>query len=206
MINIIKKNPLISIMRNIPLEHTLDYAQAVYNGGIKAFEVAFNSEHAAKQIAMLRNHFGDSAIIGAGTTITLERVQLALDAGAQFLLTPSTNIKVLEYAQKNNIPLLPGVMTPTDVDICCSYGFKTLKLFPASSQPSSYIASLKGPFDDTEYVAVGGVSADNLNTFYENGFIGAGIGSNLIPQKLLASHDWEGATQHIQHIVKNSKW
>ncbi|MFT4145041.1 MAG: bifunctional 4-hydroxy-2-oxoglutarate aldolase/2-dehydro-3-deoxy-phosphogluconate aldolase [Mobilitalea sp.] len=201
MQQIIKENPIISIIRQLPLEHTIDYAQAVYNGGIKAFEIASNSTDAIKQISLLRSHFGSTAIIGAGTVTTLERAEEAMEAGAQFLLTPSTNRSILEFAKKNNIPILPGVMTPTDVDICYNLGYKVFKLFPAATLPLNYIQSLKGPFDDTDYVAVGGVTASNISQFFQSGFIGVGIGSNLIPREYIEANNWSAATQYISELV-----
>lgn len=206
MRDLIRANPIIAIFRKLPLEQSISFAEAIYMGGIRAFEVAFNSPQAAEQIRMLREHFGDTAMIGAGTTINLERVKEALDAGAQFLLTPSANPDVLAYAAKHKIPLLPGVMTPTDVDLCWNHGFKTLKLFPAASLPPDYVANLKGPFDDTEYVAVGGVTPANLGDFHAQGFIGAGIGSQLVPKELLEPLDLEAITKHIKKITEDSPW
>ena len=107
----------------------------------------------------------------------------------------------LEFCRKNNIPLLPGVLTPTDVAVCLEYGYSIMKLFPAGDMPASYIKSLKGPFDGTEYVAVGGVKTDNIRSFFEQGFIGVGIGSNLVPKEYVAAGAWEKAAEHIRKIV-----
>lgn len=201
MKDIIRENPIISIFRNLPLEETISYAEAVYNGGIRAFEIAANSPDTLKQIALLKEHFGDKILIGAGTVLNKNLAQQVVDAGAQFILTPSTNREVLEFCSSNNIPMLPGVMTPTDVDICRSYGFHVMKLFPAGDLPLHYVKSLKGPFDDTDYVAVGGVSADNLSDFLNAGYIGAGIGSNLIPKDLYQAKDWAGVSEHIRRMT-----
>jgi len=201
MYQIIKDNPIISIIRNLPMELTIDYANAVYKGGIKVFEIACNSPHAYEQISLLHSHFGSDAIIGAGTVTDMERAQKARKAGAQFFLSPSTNATILEYAMQMEIPMLPGVMTPTDVEVCYNLGYKVYKLFPAASLPFNYIHNLKGPFDDTEYVAVGGVTKENLPLFFKNGFIGAGIGSNLVPKEYIASNNWEAAAQYVAEIV-----
>ena len=86
--DLVSKHPLLAILRNVPLEKTIDYAEAAVQGGAPFFEVALNSPHALEQITMLRTHFGDRCTVGAGTAITVERCKAALDAGAQFLLTP----------------------------------------------------------------------------------------------------------------------
>ena len=143
MREIITKNPICAILRHVEQAQLIPYAQAVYDGGVRMFEVALNSEGAYKQIEMLREHFGDTAYVGAGTVINQERCEKSMKAGAQFFLTPSTTISTLEFCAEHQIPLLPGVMTPTDVAICLSYGYTTMKLFPAGDLPMNYIKSLK---------------------------------------------------------------
>ena len=164
--SLVSKHPLLAILRNVPLEKTIDYAEAAVRGGAPFFEVALNSPHALEQITMLRNHFGDRCTVGAGTAITVDRCRAALDAGAQFLLTPGTPLSVLEYCASNDIMLLPGVLTPVDVATCLEFGFSTMKLFPAGSMPRHYVKDLKGPFDNTNYMAIGGVSPTNIRDFF----------------------------------------
>ena len=90
MYDIITQNPLLGILRNVPLEKTVDYVEAASAGGCSFFEVALNSPDALKQISLLRNYFGDRCLVGGGTSVTVELCKGALDAGAQFLLTPGT--------------------------------------------------------------------------------------------------------------------
>lgn len=202
MKKILEHNKICAIMRNVPLEKTLDYAEAVYNGGIRMFEVAMNSHDAVRQIEMMRRRFGDEAYVGAGTVITQARCEAAREAGAQFFLTPSATVGTMEFCRRYDIPLLPGVLTPTDVAVCLEYGYSIMKLFPAGDMPPSYIKSLKGPFDGTEYVAVGGVSVDNIGELLAQGFIGVGIGSSLIPKEYVKNNEWEKASEHIRKIVE----
>lgn len=109
MYSVVKENPILAILRNIPLEYTVDYAQAIGRWGDFVFEVALNSEHGLKQIAILRDRFGEKCMIGAGTAISVDLAKAATGAGAQFLLTPGTPIDVLQYCAKKDIMLLPGV-------------------------------------------------------------------------------------------------
>lgn len=204
MSGILKDNPVCAIMRNVPVEKTVDYAAAVYGGGIRLFEVAMNSPAGAMQIRMLREHFaGKKVYIGAGTVTDLDRCKAAQAAGAQFFLTPSVSVDTLEFCRKEAIPLLPGVMTPTDVAVCISYGYPVMKLFPAGDLPMGYIKSLKGPFDGTDYVAVGGVNTGNIKTFLAAGFIGVGIGSNLIPKEYVEQDRWKETRILIQRMMES---
>lgn len=127
----VQENPLLAIMRNVPLERTEDYVGAVIRGGVRFFEVAMNTPHALEQIRLIRNSFGKEILVGAGTVLTAEAAEKAVESGAQFLLSPSSDEQVLAYCQENDIMMMPGVLTPSDVALCLRYGFSTLKLFPA---------------------------------------------------------------------------
>ena len=203
MKEIVLKNPLLAILRNIPDDMILNYAEAIINGGVKFFEVALNSKNALEQISLLKKTFGSDALIGAGTAITPERAKSAIDAGASFLLSPSTDEAVLKYCRDNNIPFLPGALTPSDVSLCVRYGFNVIKLFPAGDMPKGYIKSLKGPFDNTDYVAIGGVNAENAADFIKQGYIGVGLGSAIIPKEFAQKGEWDKASKYISDLLKN---
>lgn len=205
MYEVFAQNPLLAILRNVPKEITLDYAGAIRKGGVKVFEVALNSPDALEQIAMLRKAYGGECLIGAGTAITVERCQAALDAGAQFLLTPGTPVDVLAFCRDHNVMLLPGVMTPTDVAVSLQYGFKTMKLFPAGDLPRSYVKDLKGPYDDTNYIAIGGVTPDNIPEFRAAGCLGVGLASSLMPKDKAAARDWDACAEYVHMLLTKAK-
>lgn len=201
MRTVFEERPVLAIMRNVPLEDTLDYARAVVDGGVAIFEVALNSVNAYKQISMLRKEFDTDVIIGAGTAITVERAERAMEAGAGFLLTPSAQAEILDYCQAHRIPFLPGALTPSDVALCVNHGYHTMKLFPAGDMPLGYINSLKGPFDDTEYVAIGGVKLENIRELFSRGYLGAGLGSNIMPKEVIRAKDWAAGSEYIRGLV-----
>ncbi len=194
-----------AILRGIPWGQLFTYVQTAIDGGIHLFEIAMNSQDGEQQIKAVKKEFGDSICVGAGTVTTLERCRAAADAGAEFFLTPCVNRNVLEFCAENKIPILPGVMTPTDVSVCMEYGCSVMKLFPAGSLPKGYIKSLKGPFDGTEYVAVGGVKPENAADFVKQGFLGAGIGSNLISKEYIESGNWREAKKGIMSMMAEIK-
>ena len=202
MYSIVSQNPLLGILRNVPKEKTLDYAEAAVRGGVAFFEVALNSPDALAQITMLRTHFGNRCLVGAGTAVTVERCRAAMAAGAQFLLTPGTPLDVLSYCAAQNIPLLPGVLTPTDVAVCLEYGYRTMKLFPAGSMPKGYLKDLKGPFDDTHYMAIGGVNPDNIRQMLNAGYLSVGLASSLMPKAAVEANDWQACEDYVRDLVR----
>ncbi len=201
MRQLIEQHAVIAILRNLPDAHLLDYTGAVVAGHVGAIEVALNTKTALQQIARLKEVYGKSVAVGAGTVLTVAQAREAVAAGADFLLSPSVNPDVLAYCTDNGIRLLPGVMTPTDVATCLQYGIDLMKLFPAGSLPADWVKLLKGPFDSTDYIAVGGVSINTVADFFKAGCIGVGVGGNLIHPKTVQKGDWAQATKEVQAFV-----
>lgn len=200
---IITTNPIIAILRNIENDLLLPYTESILEGGIGAVEVAVNSPDSFHQIRLLKENFGSSLMVGAGTVINEERIQNSIDAGASFFLTPSVTEELLLHFKRLGLPVLPGVLSPSEVSLCLKYNMNVMKLFPAGELPLSYIRSLKGPFETAEFVAVGGVNAENMASFFHAGFLGVGIGSSLVPKDKLISRDWGYIRMYINQLVKS---
>ena len=205
MRRMVMENPLLAILRGVDDSILIDYTEAIVEGGVAFFEVALNTDGALEQIKRLKAHFGDRILVGAGTAITVEKARSAVEAGAEFLLAPSTDEDVLAFCQKEGIEMLPGALTPSDVSLCLRYGFDTIKLFPAADMPMSYAKHLKGPFSDTEYVAIGGVNSENMTEFIRNGYIGVGLGSNILPKDAVAARDWKRASEYVKSLTDQLK-
>ena len=190
------------IFRNIDESKIVKTAEILINNNINTFEVSYNSYDAVKQIKLLKKHYPD-ARIGAGTILNTEDLKkITSETDPDFIFTPSVNEKVLDYSRKNNINLIPGVFSPSEVALCLNYGFNLLKLFPAGNLPETYVKNLKGPFNKAEFIAVGGVTRDNILSFFKMGYLGVGMGSSLIKTDFLKNNDWESLDKHIKDILK----
>ena len=133
MDKLIKEQPVIAILRDVPNDDLLDYMNSLYAGGLRAYEISFSNKSAPAQVQRARDHMPADAYIGAGTIVTADDARTAVESGADFMLSPSTNPAVLSYCAEHGLRFLPGVFSPTDVSVCLEYGFHTLKLFPASA-------------------------------------------------------------------------
>ena len=190
------------IFRNIDESKIVKTAEILINNNINAFEVSYNSHDAIKQIKLLKEHYPD-AKIGAGTILNIEDLKkITSETEPDFIFTPSVNEEVLKYSQKNNINLIPGVFSPSEVALCLNYGFRLLKLFPAENLSETYVKNLKGPFNNAEFIAVGGVTKDNILSFFKMGYIGVGMGSSLIKTDFLKNNDWDSLDKHIKDTLK----
>ena len=118
MKDIIDKNPVIAIIRNISDSDILPYMMSLYHAGLRCFEISISHGNAIEQIHNMKQAMPEDTLIGAGTVLDVQAAEKVLAVGADFILSPSTNAAVLEYCKENMVRLLPGVMTPTDVSVC----------------------------------------------------------------------------------------
>ncbi|WP_136468313.1 bifunctional 4-hydroxy-2-oxoglutarate aldolase/2-dehydro-3-deoxy-phosphogluconate aldolase [Flagellimonas onchidii] len=181
---------IISIVRLKNGEMVSKVIENLVQGGIRVLEITSNTPNFDAQITVSRKKYPD-IVIGAGTIYTVEFAQRAISAGAQFLVTPNTNKAVVEEAIKEGIPVIMGAFTPTEVANAVSYGADIIKLFPAGQLGISYYKSLKGPFSNTSFFAVGGIGEANIKKWLEAGIDGIGIGSTLVKQEMNTPEDLE---------------
>lgn len=180
--------------KNIPVEPLVS---ALYEGGIKVIEVTFNTAGAVSLISEIKKKFGEKIFTGAGTILDIESVKQSIDAGAQFLVSPHIDLKLIEYSRKRNIPFIPGAFSPTEVLLAWQNNVELVKLFPANVVGPSYIKALKsGPFPHIEIMPTGGINLENGPDFIKAGASVLGIGGELINDKLIHDGKWE--------VIKNS--
>lgn len=176
---------LTSIIRNVEPAVVLPIVKTLLEAGVSSVEVSLSEKaRGLGCLKILREAFPpDRLELGAGTVTTREEVDTLCDMGIEFFFTPGFDRELTAYAIEQPIRVIPGVFSPGEVQVAATLGLKLMKLFPANALPMHYVKSLKGPFPGLDFLAVGGVSADNLVEFRSAGFCGAALGSNLVPQQ-----------------------
>lgn len=197
-----RQTPVIGILRGYPIELVLELAQVYLNSGYYTLEVTMNSQSAQETISSLVKSFPEMNI-GAGTVCNMDDLKSALDAGATFIVMPVTDETVVTYCVKNEIPVFPGAYTPTEIYRAWHLGASGVKVFPASQLGVKYIKDVLAPLNDVQLLPTGGVSIDNIRSFFEAGVIGVGMGSSLFDKKLVEQKDWEALELHLKEIKKN---
>jgi len=177
-------------------EDAVPLAEALLAGGLKVMEITFRTAAAAESIQRIRQHLPQMSI-GAGTLLSPEQVQEAIDFGAQFGVSPGLNEAVLNAAGERDLPFFPGVMTPTEVDRALNLGWKHLKFFPA--EPAGGAAMLKalaGPFAHTgvKFIPTGGINATKLPDYLTIPQVAAVGGSWMGERKLIQEKAWSKIT------------
>jgi len=185
-------------------EDAVPLAEALLAGGLNVMEITFRTAAAAESIQRIRQKVPQMSI-GAGTLLSLEQVQRAIDVGAQFGVSPGLNETVLAAANKNRMPFFPGVMTPTEVDRALSLGWKHLKFFPA--EPAGGAAMLKAlaaPFAHTgvKFIPTGSINAVKLPDYLALPQVAAIGGSWMAERKLVAEKQWAKITALTAEALK----
>lgn len=191
-----QKAPVIGIIRGQSLQTVLKIAQAYEEAGFTTLEITMNTAGATSMISTLRSNF-PLLNIGAGTVCNLIELREALDAGAQFIVTPIIDEAVITHAVDENVPIFPGAFSPTEIYKASSLGASAVKVFPATQLGVQFIEDVLGPLDQIKLLPTGGVSKSNIRSFFEAGAFGVGMGSSLIDKKLVSEGDYEGLKQHF---------
>jgi 2-dehydro-3-deoxyphosphogluconate aldolase/(4S)-4-hydroxy-2-oxoglutarate aldolase len=172
--------PLMAILRGMGVERSARLATTAWDLGLDSVEVPLQTdedERALRELVRLAAERGK--VVGAGTIITPEQVDRAGDAGAAYLVSPGIYPVVVRAAQERGIPILPGVATPSEVQLGVSLGLTWLKAFPAEWLGVGWFRHIRGPFPQVRFVATGGLDASNVTSFLDAGVRVAAVGSAL---------------------------
>ena len=178
--DVLKTMPLIAILRGIEPGEALAVAGALSAAGFRCVEVPLNSPHALESISQIRRHFEDRLLVGAGTVLTEPEVAAIEQAGAQFCVSPNTNIRVIAAARNRDLISVPGFATPTEALAAIAAGANALKLFPAEAASAPVLRAFKAVLPaSVPILPVGGITTAHIASYVAAGAAGFGIGSSI---------------------------
>lgn len=171
----------VAVVRGDDADEAVKIVDAVIAGGVTGIELTFTVPHADKALDELSEKYGDreDVLIGAGTVLDPATARLAIIAGAKFIVSPSFNADVAKICNLYSIPYTPGCFTPTEIQTALEAGVDLVKVFPGSVAGPAMVKALHGPFPQLAIMPTGGVSLDNLETWFDAGVTLVGAGSNL---------------------------
>jgi 2-dehydro-3-deoxyphosphogalactonate aldolase len=175
-------------MRGLTPDMAIDVGKVLFEAGIRVLEVPLNSPDPLESIRRLVDHFGDQALLGAGTVIDVDSVRDVALAGGRLIVSPNTNTAVIEKTKAEGMVSIPGCLTPTEAFSALSAGADALKLFPGEAVSAQVLKAMRAVLPPhTQILIVGGVSADNMGDYTDAGANGFGIGSWIYrPDRSLA--------------------
>ncbi len=195
----IKKEKIIAIVRGLPEEKIIKTCRALEKGGISAIEVTFNQssptciEDTCKGIQSISDQL-EGVCVGAGTVMTLDQLEKAVEAGAKYIISPHTDINLIKRTKELGVVSIPGALTPTEVAMAYDAGADFVKLFPAGNLGIGYIKALMAPINHIPMLAVGGIDAGNTREFLQLGLAGVGVGSSLVNMQLIEADKYDELT------------
>jgi 2-dehydro-3-deoxyphosphogluconate aldolase/(4S)-4-hydroxy-2-oxoglutarate aldolase len=189
-LDLMRAGPVIPVIVIDNLAHAVPLARALVAGGVRVLEVTLRTRVALDAIRAISQEV-DDAIVGVGTISRAEHFQQAMEAGARFGVSPGLTDELIDAARVNKLPLLPGVMTPSDVIAARAAGFFALKLFPAQQAGGiGMLKALSGPFPDVTFCPTGGVTAASAPAYLALPNVGCVGGSWLTPHAAVKAGEW----------------
>ncbi|WP_293777422.1 bifunctional 4-hydroxy-2-oxoglutarate aldolase/2-dehydro-3-deoxy-phosphogluconate aldolase [uncultured Oxalicibacterium sp.] len=202
LLEIMRASPVIPVIAIDDIRHAVPMAQALVDGGIRVLEVTLRTAHGLAAIRAIAEQVPE-AILGVGTLTRAEDFAAARDAGAVFGVSPGLTKDLIHAARASGLPLLPGVMTPSEVMAAREAGFHQLKLFPAVPAGGvGMLNAIAGPLPDVLFCPTGGISQQTAPQFLACKNVACVGGSWLTPKELLATGDWDGIRTLAQAAAK----
>jgi len=190
-LDVLQTTRVLAVLRAPSAESALRASDALVAGGITGLEITYSTPDAPGVIRRLAERYGTEIYLGAGTVTTPDQAKQAADAGAAFLVSPGTRPELTAVMKDTGLVVMTGALTPSEVMAATEYGADVVKIFPASLGGPGYLKSLRGPFPDVPLMPTGGVTPDNIDTWFAAGAIAVGAGSDLVSAADLASERYD---------------
>ncbi|MHB8451741.1 MAG: bifunctional 4-hydroxy-2-oxoglutarate aldolase/2-dehydro-3-deoxy-phosphogluconate aldolase [Mycobacteriales bacterium] len=191
--------PLVGIIRKCPPEHVTAVAAVAAEAGLRVIEITLDSARALDQIAAVARDV-PGLLVGAGTTLSVQDVHGAADAGAGFVVSPLLDLAVVAAARQRGVAAVPGGVTPTELVAGWQAGASLVKLFPAGPLGTGYLRALRGPLSDMSVLVTGGIGVADVRDWVRSGAQAVGLGSDVFSHGALAAPD----LGHIATLVRTA--
>ena len=196
----IKKMGIVPVVKLDRAEDAKPLAKALYEGGLPCAEVTFRTDAAEEAIRIMTKEYPDM-LVGAGTVLTTEQVDRAVDAGATFIVSPGLNPRIVKYCISKGIPVTPGCATPSDIEQAIELGLEVVKFFPAEAAGGlNMIKAMSAPYVNMQFMPTGGINEKNLITYLDFPKIIACGGSWMVSDELIKNKDFD----RIRELTKEA--
>ncbi len=195
IIEVLQISPIVPVVVIENIKDAVPLAQSLIEGGIQIIEVTLRSSCALEAIELIAKNVPKMRV-GAGTILNPTQLEQAQNRGAEFLISPGLTIKLLEYAKKKDMPLIPGVSSSSEVMQTLELGYSTLKFFPAEYCGGvKLLNAFNGPFKGVKFCPTGGISTDNMHSYLNLENVLCVGGSWLTPKNLIQNKEWDKITE-----------
>ena len=193
---------LLPVVRASSSDEAMQVIDAIKAGGVNILEITMTVPGAVKVIEKVVDKYGSDVLVGAGTVLDPETARACLLAGAQFIVSPALDLDTIALCHRYSAPIVPGVLTPTEVMTAWSAGVDFVKVFPCGSVGgASYVKNLKGPFPQIKIIPTGGVNLKTAADFIKAGASALGVGTDLVDVKAIREGNPEIVTERAKQFV-----
>ncbi len=198
----ILRSGVVAVLRAPSGEILTDVAEALLAGGVEAIEVTFTVPRAQHVLEQVADRLGDKIVLGAGTVLDTETARTAILAGAQFVVSPTVNLEVIQLCRRYSRLILPGALTPTEILTAWEAGADIVKVFPSELTGPGYLKAIHGPLPQVRLMPTGGVNLKTAAEFLKAGACALGIGGSLVDPKAIADRDFAKITDLAKQYVE----
>ena len=193
--------PLMGILRGVKADSIEPVVEMAISSGLQTIEITMNTPGAPDLIRRAVKAAQGRLMIGAGTVVTSDHLKVALDAGARFIVLPMLVYDVVEYCRDNEIPVFPGAFSPQEIYNAWVAGATMVKIFPAQFLGPGYIKEIKGPFNSIEMLACGGVTLENIRSYFDCGASAVAFGGSVFREEWLKARDFDSIGRSIKALI-----
>lgn len=193
-----EKSKIIPVTTIADAECAAPLARALFDGGIKIIEITYRTAAASRAISSVSAECPE-ILAGAGTVTEISQAKEAIACGAKFIVSPGTNMEIVDYCNERGIAVIPGVATPTEIARAVLEGCEVLKFFPAELFGGpEFLDAMGGPFSQVKFIPTGGISAENAPLYLKKPNVIAVGGSWLVKKEFIDAHDWKTITDEAK--------
>ena len=202
---------LVAILRGVPSDQLFELLDCLYNNGIRLAELTYDAtddipdEMTASDIGRAATYMEGRMLIGAGTVIRREQVELTKAMGGKFIISPNMDPEIIRYTKELDMISMPGAMTVSEVCDAVNAGADYVKLFPVSVLGPGFVKAILAPLRNAKLVAVSGVTPNNIDEYLRAGCIGAGIGSGFFTPEQVKARRYDLIAQNVQNFANAIK-
>jgi len=195
IISLLTRSGIIAVVRAQRQDQIVPLSEALVAGGVIAVEITLTTPNAIPAIREAKQQLGERALIGVGTVLEAETCRAALEAGAEFVVSPILRPELVGVAHSADRPIMLGAYTPTEAQRAHEAGADFIKIFPADALGPKYIKALRAPLPHLRIIPTGIAKADDIPEFIKAGCAGVGLGSLLVSQEILRTSNWSELTR-----------
>jgi 2-dehydro-3-deoxyphosphogluconate aldolase / (4S)-4-hydroxy-2-oxoglutarate aldolase len=197
-LQLIIESGVVAVIRSSESRRLIEVARALADGGIRIVEITFTVPHVLDVIRQVSRELGGQVLVGAGTVLDPESARSAFLSGAEFIVAPTLNLKVVRLCRRYGKVVIPGAFSPTEILRAWEAGADIVKVFPADVLGPSFLTAIRAPLPQIRLMPTGGVDLSNAGSYFKSGASCIGVGNQLVPPKAIA----DGNFEHIEELAR----